>query len=569
MKNEFEIERLETKRHNDTLKVNGYFLHSKYDPEKEAAQFVEKNYKPNHTTILFGYGIGYFAKALLNKKNKEDKLIIVEPLIVTNETIEKPTEAIFIQSTSEEMIISLFMNELNMYSNLHIICSPNYNHLFPELYIDILTIIKERVSVNKIVENTVRRYANDWQENYLNNLGNAIKDQSLEILHKKYTCPIVIASGGPSLTKQMEQLKKIKDSIILIAAGSTINTLLKNNITPDYVISIDGGTANYHHFKQLTFKTPKLIYSMYSHHLIRNSFESTSYYFLSADAVNLSEHMEKVLNSQFPIIVGGGSVANYALSIALYISSGPITLIGQDLAYTDNKTHAEHNRSFSVIDEAFMKKRDIFFTKGYYDKDVPTDYAFYTMKEHFEEMIKSLEEQRLIYNSTEGGIFLEGFKQVSFVDFCNMYVDDQYNKNIELVNPITQPEISYESLILQMKRENGTYNKIKLIIIDSLSILKQNKSNLNFSTSILKKIDKNDKKMEELFEQVPMSSVLAPITMDVMKKFSPVANETEIEKYERVFEQNKTLYERLLEATKISQQYTSDLIEKIKMEMCK
>ncbi|WP_391120328.1 motility associated factor glycosyltransferase family protein [Psychrobacillus sp. L3] len=564
MNNELEIEKIETKRHNYTLKVNGYFLHSKYDPEKEAEQFIEKNYKPNHTTILFGCGMGYYAKALLNKKNKEEKLIIIEPLIVPDENIDKQIEAFIIQATSQDVIKSLFMNELDMYSNLHIICSPNYNHLFPELYVDILSIIKDRVSVNKIVENTVRRYANDWQENYLHNLGNAFMDQSLENLFQKHTCPVVIASGGPSLTKQIEQLKKVKDKIILIAAGSTINTLLKNDINPDYVVSIDGGKANYHHFKQLTFQKTKLIYSMYNHFLIRESFNNPSYYFLSSDAAHLSGHMEKVLNTQFPIIIGGGSVANYALSIAMYISSGPVTLIGQDLAYTDNKSHAEHNRSFSIIDEAYMKKRGIFLTKGYYGEDVPTDYAFYTMKEHFEEMVKSIGEQRLIHNSTEGGIFLEGFKQVPFVEFCEEYVDYQYKKNINAVNPVAQSETSYETFILQMKHEDEIYNKINLVLIDSLSTIKQNKNNSTFSPSVLKRLDKNDKKIENLFEQVPMSSILTPITMDVMKKFSPKANETEKEKYERVFEQNKTLYERLLEVTYTSQQYTSNLIEQIK-----
>lgn len=562
-KSDFVIEKIETKRHNYTLKVNGYFLHSKYDPEKEAAQFIEKNYKPNHTTILFGYGMGYFAKELLYKKSKEDKIIIVEPLIISDQSIEHPKEGFFIQDTSEEVIKALFMKELNIYSNIHIICSPNYNHLFPNLYVDILTIIKERANINRIVENTVRRYANDWQENYLLNLGNAISDQSLENLYQKYTCPIVIASGGPSLTKQMEQLKKVKDNIILIAAGSTINTLINNDIYPDYVVSIDGGNINYNHFKDLTFQNSKLIYSMYSHYKIRESFDNPSYYFLSSDAEILSGHMERALNTQFPIMVGGGSVANYALSIALYITSGQITLIGQDLAYTNNKTHAEHNKSYSIIDEDFMKKQGIFYAKGYYEEEVPTDYAFYTMKEHFEEMKKSIG-NRQIYNSTEGGICLNGYNQIPFVEFCEEYVDFQYNKNLDTINGKESSEVSYDTFIKQMNHENEIYNKIKVVLIDSIGALKQNKSNITFSPSVIKKINKNDKKMENLFEQVPMSSILTPITIDVMKKFTPKANETDIQKFERVFEQNNTLYKRLLEVTNISQQYTSNLIEKIK-----
>lgn len=33
------------------------------------------------------------------------------------------------------------------------------------------------------------------------------KDQSLKELYNKYDCPVILASGGPSLTKQLPLLK--------------------------------------------------------------------------------------------------------------------------------------------------------------------------------------------------------------------------------------------------------------------------------------------------------------------------------------------------------------------------
>ena len=564
----FEILELETKQHNFTLKVNGYFLHSKYDPEKEARQFVDKNYKPNHITILFGYGKGYFAKALMDRKETKEKVIVIEPLKIPKvEVIEKSIDYVYIQDTNEEAIKSLLIEELNIYSNINIICSPNYNNLFPELYLELLTMIKERVSINRIMENTMRRYASDWQKNYIFNLGNAFNDQSLSHLYKKYTCPIVIVSGGPSLTKQIEQLRLVQDKVVIIAAGSTINTLINFNIVPDYVISIDGGMPNYNHFKGLFFKESKLIYSMYNHHQIRESFNYPSFYFLSADANNLCTHMKSVLKTDFPIITGGGSVANYALAIGLYITQGPITFIGQDLAYTDKKTHAEHNKSFSIVDDAYIKKRDLFLAKGYFGEDVLTDYAFYTMKEDFEGMIKSNGLQGLVFNSTEGGIFLDGFTQITFKEFCTTYIDQNYIKNTEINSVEIPQKTSVKLFIDQIKEEVQTYDKIKILLNDSLSALLKNKNNISFSKDVLKKIDKNDVKLEKLYKIVPLSSILAPITMDVMKKYSPTANETDMEKFNRVYEQNTTLYKRLLEVTNISQQYTNDLIKKFQQKL--
>lgn len=560
----FEIEKIETKRHNYTLKVNGYFLHSKYDPEKEAKQFIEKNYKPNHTTILFGYGMGYLAKEIMNIKSKDEKIIIIEPLEKLDTYSEISEEAIFIKDTNLEKLKVFLEDELTMYNNINVICSPNYNHLFPKLYHDILTLIKERVSINRVGENTLRRFSEKWQANYIYNLKNAIRDQSLGELYLKFSCPVVIVSGGPSLTKQLEQLKKIKDYVIVIAAGSTINTLLHNDITPDFVVAIDGGETNYKHFKSLQLQNTKLIYSMYNHHLIRDSFKDGAYYYLSWDIADMQEHTEKIVNCKVPIIIGGGSVANDAFAIGLYISSGPITLIGQDLAYTDNKTHAENNKRFSIVDEKYKEKRGIFSTKGYYGDTVLTDYAFYIMKESFENVLEGLIEKREIYNSTEGGIFIKGFQQIPFAEFCTKYVDKGFQKDFVQNMDSTQEEATYENFILHMKRENQTYDKLKAILKESLRVLLQTQKELSFSPKVLKKLDKNDKQMENLFQQVSMYSIFMPITMDVMKKFSPNVNETNTEKFERVFLQNKTLYERLLQASNTSQQYTQNLLEKYK-----
>ena len=72
------VEELTTKLGNNTLKVNGYLLHSKYDPKKEAVNFVKKNYKKNKVLILFGYGKGYILDEFLDVSDQE-KIIVIDP----------------------------------------------------------------------------------------------------------------------------------------------------------------------------------------------------------------------------------------------------------------------------------------------------------------------------------------------------------------------------------------------------------------------------------------------------------------------------------------------------------
>ena len=139
--------------------------------------------------------------------------------------------------------------------------------------------------------------------------------------------------------------------MLLIVSGSTVNTLLKENIEPDYVVSIDSQEVNYNHFKDLKLKHAKLIYSMFNHYKIRESFYNDAFYFVQKNEKALASHLNNIVHTKVEGIYGGESVANYAFTIANYISSGPIALIGQDLAYTDTKSHAENNKHFKMITE--------------------------------------------------------------------------------------------------------------------------------------------------------------------------------------------------------------------------
>ena len=57
-----------------------------------------------------------------------------------------------------------------------------------------------------------------------------------------------------------------------------------------------------------------------------------------------------------------------------------------------------------------------------------------------------------------------------------------------------------------------------------------------------------------------MERINDPITLDVMTNYEAQGEETPEQKYQRVYEQNKELYDRLSKATEQSIQYTLDAI---------
>lgn len=564
MNKDINIEKIQTKSNNITAKVNGFFLHSKYDPKKEAIQFVEKNYKENCLHILFGYGMGYFANELLKKLSDNEELIVIDPLYdLLNEGIELNIN--LIKDIEDDRFKAILHTKIEKFNRrVHVIQSPNYEKITNDVYKQALVVINEQLKLNRINENTIRFFAEDWQKNYLFNLFNAVGDKPLLELKEKFNTPVVIASGGPSLTKQLNLLNKIKDKVIIIAAGSTINTLLSHDINPDFVVSIDGSISNYNHFKNLKLKHTKYIYSLTSHYGIRDRFQGSAYLFSIYGKKEMNNHFEKLTKLEVPTIAGGGSVANYAFTIANYISKGPISIIGQDLAYTDNKTHAEHNNNFKIVDEAYKEKKGMFFAEGYYKDKVLTDYVFLSMKESFENLLNFVEKGREIYNCTEGGINLKGFNNLPFKDFCCKYVDDLNEKpQIESYVIDESLEAKRVSLKEQMIKELNFYDKIKKILVDNLKLLNENKTNTIFSKKILNKLNKNDDRLKDLLDKVSMKSIVDPITISIQNNFLPLSNEKPTDSFSRVFNQNRELYSQLIKAVDMTKSFTEDLIEKL------
>lgn len=559
-----EIEYIQTKIDKLTVKVNGFFLHSKYDPIKEAERIVENHFEKGFLHILFGYGLGYIANELKRKLENSSDLLIVDPIFPKLNSISNET-GIITKMEKNDIGGKIEKKLSNFETRVKVICSPNYDKIFPKEYSDLLKIIKDIQNFNIVNENTLKFFSDTWQENYIHNLFNVYTGETLKVLYKYYDCPVVVASGGPSLTKQLPLLKKISDKIVIIASGSTVNSLLANDIEPDYIVTIDGSINNYEHFKNLKNVKSQLMYALTSHYKIQDEFTNKKYAFVDYSNIFYKNHIKNIFGIDLPLIAGGGSVANFAFSIASYISSGPIAIVGQDLAYTNKESHAKGNKFYLEIDEKFMKNRKIFETEGYNGDKVLTDYAFYSMKKRFEVINEALEHESQVYNCTEGGAKIEGMAQLAFREFCETYVNEQatieyfdsskteLNSNLVEFISITSSHLEiYKELIGKL---NGT-----------IKVLNNSKSKVSFDKKTLVKLDKIDGFLEKKLEKVALNYIIDPITVDVLKNYRPTVNERAEEKYNRVLKQNIELYSRLLGAIKKTKENTEDMLLKIKIQ---
>lgn len=146
--------------------------------------------------------------ALREQMKFDEVIIIIDPLseLIIREEHKELNILSEVAIENFEFVVKHFAADTR--TTFNIICASNYDKLFPELYKDLLLKIKGIQYQNRTNDYTLLRYANQWQVNFVKNLYHLSDDFSLNELEQVYNCPVVIASGGPSLSKQLPQLKK-------------------------------------------------------------------------------------------------------------------------------------------------------------------------------------------------------------------------------------------------------------------------------------------------------------------------------------------------------------------------
>ncbi|KOS60736.1 motility associated factor glycosyltransferase family protein [Lysinibacillus agricola] len=563
----YTIEKIVAKTGQEVYRVNNYYLHSKYDPISEAGRLVEKEYKINCIHILFGYGNGYILDALLDKV-KNESIIIIDPLLDdgTLQVFARHMQLKNVYYWSEHhnntlgFVISKLANGLNL--KIHVFASSNYNQIFKQEYKEILLYIRDFQNRMQVNYNTEVQFSNEWQQNFTKNVLQIAKDNTLLSLENKFDLPVVLAASGPSLTKQLPLLKEVEQNVLIIAAGSTINALLDANIEPDFVISIDGGKWNYEHFKNLSLQNARLIYAPYNHPGVRKSFKKQAFIFSQIGHESMGGYLYEHMGINLPIIAGGGTVAHYGVTVAGLLNSGPIAMIGQDLAYTNNQTHAQGNKFINTVQDLKELGKDLFEVDGYNGEPVQTSREFLSMKMVFEEIAQFHKPSVPLFNCTEGGVSLRGYEQLPFKSFIEQYVDTKTYKDLSTIETI-KPFKTSDGIIAIYKNEVKIINDLQRSINKGLEKLNKIQHNIYFDEKTLIVLDEIEKKIEEKTKMIQIHFLIAPITYEVANQFLPKEFETQEETYKRSWNQTNTLYKRLLEALEKSKKNLQGVIDTV------
>ncbi|MFV8826464.1 motility associated factor glycosyltransferase family protein [Alkalihalobacterium sp. APHAB7] len=435
------IDVIETKTTFPTLKVTvnnrPLFIHSKYDPIKEAEKLVEQYVETiaNYEHVFFyGVGFGYHVESFLARwPNKSFTLYEPEPAVFKefvhqrdlNDLPLKQMKNLFVEWDQESSMKFINQFALELREKVLLIILPSYERIFPEKLEQFLTLFKNNVQQRSYSVNAEAAFSKRWTLNSLMNLPstlqapNLLEDKKLVFKNK----PVLIVSAGPSLQEEYENLKKIKDKGLayILAVGSANKALIANNIIPDAVCTYDPQGHNYKVFKNMIENNITSVPMIYGTSV---GFETIEKYkgpklhvVTSQDRV--TPFFNEVSNNTVEQVDDAFSIAIVTLQILAKLNAGLIILVGQNFAFKENLYYSKDiNRGKK---SAEIQEKDLFntlYVEDVYGNEIKTNQAFNQMRLLMEDYIRSYEHIEVV-NTTNGGAKINGAPFIDLEELIN------------------------------------------------------------------------------------------------------------------------------------------------------
>lgn len=175
------------------------------------------------------------------------------------------------------------------------------------------------------------------------NLARNAEDIVSAPLLPKVTCPVIAVGSGPSLAFHVDRLKQLQDRCIIVAALSAVRGLRAAGIEPHFTTPIERTEDVIDYVPdcgEIAFAGAPIVARSVCRAFRRH------YYVPNRDGLSLWSSLP-----DDPSIYFGSSTGTLAVSLATHITTGPVYLVGHDLAYEAGRSHWENAQNAPVVIE--------------------------------------------------------------------------------------------------------------------------------------------------------------------------------------------------------------------------
>jgi hypothetical protein len=417
------------------------YLHSRYRPGEEAAQFVgaQKDLfvddqpgngpeRDGRSFLIGGVGLGYHLLELDRQHHKplmivaEDDLGLIKAALCVSDLSGPIRERrlLFLTSTDKGHLHQLLRpHNADVLLGLRFMTLPQAARCHVAFHEEIRKLLGDFVTFARLQMVTLLRNARITCKNLLFNMPTYVSWPGVEVLAGRGRgYPAILVAAGPSLARNIDQLAELRRYGVLIAVQTVFKNLLARGIQPHFVTSLDFHEISAQFFRGLSdvgdcalVAEPKATWHVMDaypgrKHLLHN---------------DLYDRLLQDAAPERGRIKPGSTVAHLAFYLAEYLGCDPIILVGQDLSFSEGLYYPagmpieqvwqpELGRFYTVEMkqwERIVRARHVLRkVKDIHGRDTYTDEQLFIYAEQFQSDFAGSAAR--VIHATEGGMRLAG-----------------------------------------------------------------------------------------------------------------------------------------------------------------
>ena len=425
---------------------NNRAVHSKYNIENECKRALEKINKNKNLIIIYGYGLGYIIKYLIeNIENYFDKKILesLKIIVVVEDDYLFKYSYYNIFNTDKKNIFFIHAEDNIDYIN-KIVDYKNINGVSLVLLSSLTKEEKDKANkfYEEILNNIEKEFSNIWTNLYFENIWTKNIILNSEYINKSSDISVfknafkgfnaLLICPGPTLINYIEKIKTHRKNLIIICVDTSYSVLCKNGIIPDFIITVDGGFFNSLDFVCENKQFPYLVMDIACNKIIpKIIYDRTKIIrFTSTDNLGIIEYLKKF--TDLSSLTTSSTVATTMIDFAYYTNFDKVLLIGFDNSYPYYQRHIKHALSYEYMINKTSKLKTM---ESYYFDAIknnsninvypPTEFIFENQIEYFKEL-KNIYSKMFIGRIKSDAIDINSFKE----DIIENFLEDKAREKV-------------------------------------------------------------------------------------------------------------------------------------------
>jgi len=353
-----ELEVVPTHSGHVTIRRRGVYLHSRFDPVKEAEKLVDTTASSSGvgTIVFYGFGLGYHIERFF-ALHPGARAIVLEPdaaffrkvLELRDFTDLIRREGLRLLVGTEPEALSLALKEFED-DEIRVFRLRSVYAGAEEYFMKADAVVSRFVNRRDINLATLTRFGRLWVRNLAANLPLIWRTPGIGEIGGNFAgLPSLVIAAGPSLDATLPNLRRLREKFLIVAVDTSYNACLRAGVEPDFVVVVDPQYWNTRHLDRARQTRAVLVSESSTHPRIFRQLPGRR--FFCGSLFPLGKFLE---NPTAPkgTLGAGGSVSTSAWDFARVMGTKPIVMAGLDLGFPNKNTHFKgsffEERSFSV-----------------------------------------------------------------------------------------------------------------------------------------------------------------------------------------------------------------------------